>query len=67
MLKLLNLKIQYLQEEVEVLSRVIKQWKDLNESSQVKPEQECHVNCKIDHSRFNHVAKCKPRKPLADD
>ena len=52
-LKLLNLKIQYLQKEVEVQSRIIKQWKALYESSQVKPTQECHVNCKIDHLQLH--------------
>ena len=62
-LKLLNLKIQYLQKEVEVQSRIIKQWKALYESSQVKHVQECHVNCKIDHSRYNYVAKFQPSQP----
>ena len=59
----MNLKIQYLQKEVEVQSRIIKQWKALYESSQVKPTRECHVNCKIDHSKYNYIARSiQPRK-----
>ena len=53
----LNLKIQYLEKEIEVQRRVIKQWKALFESSQNKPVRECHVNYTIDHSKYNYVAK----------
>ena len=58
-----NLKIRFLEKEIEVQSRVIKQWKALYESSQVKHVQECHVNCKINHSRYNYVAKFQPSQP----
>ena len=59
-----NLKIQYLEQEIEVQSRVIKQWKALYESSQLKPAvRECHTNCWIDHSRYNFVDKFKSSQP----
>ena len=61
--KLLNLKIQYLEKEVEVQNRVIKQWQALFESSQVKPVRECHVNCQIDHKKYNYVARFQPNQP----
>ena len=62
----LNLKIRYLEKEIEVQSRVIKQWKALYESSQVKPVRDCHVNCTIDHSKYNYVAKSTKSRNLPE-
>ena len=60
----LNLRIRYLQLEVELQNKIICQLKTLHETTKKTIPTRCgHVNCKIDHGRYNFVSFSDLTKP----